>query len=269
MLFCTDCLIVGEILGAPLLKLLNRTWNRGRTRLDIWILVLLCFFNVFDSFLLAEWIALNVECYFDTVVLRLFFNLLSESLLGASLTWKWTSSSKKERPSPAWSTCWTSVTSPARLRCGACSQQSWRKVYAIYKHAQKWALLNKCSRGLIELTTWLQVQFHSVYDSNWISLCKISRKNLISDRNLTLRSIKQLYCCFFSFSDLLVDMLGVLASYNLTVRELKLFFSKLQGQKGRWVKENKTETVFCIVAYIFAVVHKLKDCLITFIMNKL
>ncbi|XP_055452539.1 lipopolysaccharide-responsive and beige-like anchor protein [Psammomys obesus] len=35
-------------------------------------------------------------------------------------------------------------------------------------------------------------------------------------------------------ADLLVDMLGVLASYNLTVRELKLFFSKLQGDKGHW-----------------------------------
>uniref|UniRef100_A0A8C3YIH2 Lipopolysaccharide-responsive and beige-like anchor protein n=1 Tax=Catagonus wagneri TaxID=51154 RepID=A0A8C3YIH2_9CETA len=35
-------------------------------------------------------------------------------------------------------------------------------------------------------------------------------------------------------ADLLVDMLGVLASYNLTVRELKLFFSKLQGEKGQW-----------------------------------
>ncbi|XP_064123627.1 lipopolysaccharide-responsive and beige-like anchor protein isoform X2 [Loxodonta africana] len=35
-------------------------------------------------------------------------------------------------------------------------------------------------------------------------------------------------------ADLLVDMLGVLASYNLTVRELKLFFSKLQGDKGQW-----------------------------------
>ncbi|RMC13664.1 hypothetical protein DUI87_08741 [Hirundo rustica rustica] len=35
-------------------------------------------------------------------------------------------------------------------------------------------------------------------------------------------------------ADLLVDMLGVLASYNLTVRELKIFFSKLQGEKGRW-----------------------------------
>ncbi|CAJ0926630.1 unnamed protein product [Ranitomeya imitator] len=36
-------------------------------------------------------------------------------------------------------------------------------------------------------------------------------------------------------ADLLVDMLGVLASYSITVRELKLFFSKLQGEKGHWI----------------------------------
>ncbi|XP_040274469.1 lipopolysaccharide-responsive and beige-like anchor protein [Bufo bufo] len=35
-------------------------------------------------------------------------------------------------------------------------------------------------------------------------------------------------------ADLLVDMLGVLASYSITVRELKLFFSNLQGEKGHW-----------------------------------
>uniref|UniRef100_A0A8C8A3D0 Neurobeachin n=1 Tax=Oryzias sinensis TaxID=183150 RepID=A0A8C8A3D0_9TELE len=35
-------------------------------------------------------------------------------------------------------------------------------------------------------------------------------------------------------ADLLVDMLGVLASYSITVKELKLFFSKLQGEKGQW-----------------------------------
>ncbi|KAI1883660.1 hypothetical protein AGOR_G00233850 [Albula goreensis] len=35
-------------------------------------------------------------------------------------------------------------------------------------------------------------------------------------------------------ADLLVDMLGVLARYSITVKELKLFFSKLQGEKGRW-----------------------------------
>ncbi|XP_053335852.1 lipopolysaccharide-responsive and beige-like anchor protein [Clarias gariepinus] len=35
-------------------------------------------------------------------------------------------------------------------------------------------------------------------------------------------------------ADLLVDMLGVLASYSITVKELKLYFSKLQGEKGQW-----------------------------------
>ncbi|KAG5845180.1 hypothetical protein ANANG_G00136100 [Anguilla anguilla] len=35
-------------------------------------------------------------------------------------------------------------------------------------------------------------------------------------------------------ADLLVDMLGVLARYSITVKELKLFFSKLQGEKGCW-----------------------------------
>ncbi|XP_076852724.1 LOW QUALITY PROTEIN: lipopolysaccharide-responsive and beige-like anchor protein [Brachyhypopomus gauderio] len=35
-------------------------------------------------------------------------------------------------------------------------------------------------------------------------------------------------------ADLLVDMLGVLASYSITVKELKLFFSKLQGDKDQW-----------------------------------
>lgn len=32
-------------------------------------------------------------------------------------------------------------------------------------------------------------------------------------------------------------MLGVLASYSITVKELKLFFSKLQGQEGQWVSQ--------------------------------
>ncbi|KAL1282436.1 hypothetical protein QQF64_001239, partial [Cirrhinus molitorella] len=35
-------------------------------------------------------------------------------------------------------------------------------------------------------------------------------------------------------ADLLVDMLGVLASYSITVKELKLFFSKLKGEQGQW-----------------------------------
>uniref|UniRef100_A0A7N8XMH7 Neurobeachin n=1 Tax=Mastacembelus armatus TaxID=205130 RepID=A0A7N8XMH7_9TELE len=37
-------------------------------------------------------------------------------------------------------------------------------------------------------------------------------------------------------ADLLVDMLGVLSSYSITVKELKLLFSMLQGEGGLWPK---------------------------------
>lgn len=37
--------------------------------------------------------------------------------------------------------------------------------------------------------------------------------------------------------DLLVDMLGVLASYSITVKELKLLFSMLKGDNGIWVSQ--------------------------------
>ncbi|XP_069017351.1 neurobeachin [Embiotoca jacksoni] len=37
-------------------------------------------------------------------------------------------------------------------------------------------------------------------------------------------------------ADLLVEMLGVLASYSITVKELKLLFSMLQGEGGLWPK---------------------------------
>lgn len=36
-------------------------------------------------------------------------------------------------------------------------------------------------------------------------------------------------------------MLGVLASYSITVKELKLLFSMLQGDGGIWVSPSKEE----------------------------
>lgn len=41
--------------------------------------------------------------------------------------------------------------------------------------------------------------------------------------------------------DLLVDMLGVLASYSITVKELKLLFSMLRGESGIWVSRGQRE----------------------------
>lgn len=36
-------------------------------------------------------------------------------------------------------------------------------------------------------------------------------------------------------ADLLIDMLGVVASYSITVKELRLLFTLLKGQEKKWV----------------------------------
>uniref|UniRef100_A0A4W6DZY4 Neurobeachin n=1 Tax=Lates calcarifer TaxID=8187 RepID=A0A4W6DZY4_LATCA len=53
---------------------------------------------------------------------------------------------------------------------------------------------------------------------------------LIQQVLLKMRSVEDM------IADLLVDMLGVLASYSITVTELKLFFSMLRGEGGLWPK---------------------------------
>lgn len=37
------------------------------------------------------------------------------------------------------------------------------------------------------------------------------------------------------FTDLLIEMLGVLASYSITVKELKLLFGAMKANNGKWV----------------------------------
>lgn len=41
-------------------------------------------------------------------------------------------------------------------------------------------------------------------------------------------------------TDLLIDMLGVLASYSITVKELKLLFGAMKAVKGKWVRIQNT-----------------------------
>lgn len=49
--------------------------------------------------------------------------------------------------------------------------------------------------------------------------------------------------CFF-FTDLLIEMLGVLASYSVTVKELKQLFNAMKAVNGKWVsKINKSKNV--------------------------
>uniref|UniRef100_A0A0B8RTI4 Lipopolysaccharide-responsive and beige-like anchor protein n=1 Tax=Sus scrofa domesticus TaxID=9825 RepID=A0A0B8RTI4_PIG len=72
--------------------------------------------------------------------------------------------------------------------------------------------------------------------SMFIAILKKSIRNLqiCTEVGLVEKVLGQIEKADSMIADLLVDMLGVLASYNLTVRELKLFFSKLQGDKGQW-----------------------------------
>jgi len=46
--------------------------------------------------------------------------------------------------------------------------------------------------------------------------------------------------CFlrYYFLDLLVDMLGVLASFSITVKELKLLLGSMKAINGKWVNMN-------------------------------
>ncbi len=37
--------------------------------------------------------------------------------------------------------------------------------------------------------------------------------------------------------DLLVELMGILASYSITVRELKTLFSTMKAVRGKWVRE--------------------------------
>ncbi|XP_010158167.1 PREDICTED: lipopolysaccharide-responsive and beige-like anchor protein [Eurypyga helias] len=72
--------------------------------------------------------------------------------------------------------------------------------------------------------------------SMFTAILKKSIRNLqaCTEVGLVEQVLKRIDRADNMIADLLVDMLSVLASYNLTVRELKLFFSKLQGEKGRW-----------------------------------
>jgi len=40
------------------------------------------------------------------------------------------------------------------------------------------------------------------------------------------------------FTDLLIDMLGVLASFSITVKELKLLLGSMKAINGKWVSTN-------------------------------
>lgn len=131
--------------------------------------------------------------------------------------------------SAAWWNCWSTATSPARLKFGACSPPSSEKVSETCKWALRWASSSRCSNGGAQWMMLLQVyRFCSVVPVGWVG---------VENFNLHYKiNADELHWWPLCLTDLLVDMLGVLASYSITVRELKLLFSMLQGDGGIWVR---------------------------------
>uniref|UniRef100_A0A3B4EPH7 Neurobeachin n=1 Tax=Pygocentrus nattereri TaxID=42514 RepID=A0A3B4EPH7_PYGNA len=75
----------------------------------------------------------------------------------------------------------------------------------------------------------------------WSMFTAILRKSVRNLQTSTEVGLIQLVLLKMSsvddmIADLLVDMLGVLASYSITVKELKLLFSMLRGEGGLWPK---------------------------------
>ncbi|XP_048053665.1 lipopolysaccharide-responsive and beige-like anchor protein isoform X4 [Megalobrama amblycephala] len=72
--------------------------------------------------------------------------------------------------------------------------------------------------------------------SMFTAVLKKSLRNLqaCTDIGLIQLVLQRIDRADIMIADLVVDMLGVLASYSITVKELKLFFSKLKGEQGQW-----------------------------------
>ncbi|XP_069487363.1 lipopolysaccharide-responsive and beige-like anchor protein isoform X2 [Ambystoma mexicanum] len=89
---------------------------------------------------------------------------------------------------------------------------------------------------MVELLDKCDVTCQAEIWSIFTAILKKSIRNLLvcTEMGLVEEVLKRIEKADNMIADLLVDMLGVLAGYSLTVRELKLFFGKLQGEKGQW-----------------------------------
>ncbi|XP_078683647.1 neurobeachin-like isoform X11 [Branchiostoma floridae x Branchiostoma belcheri] len=86
-------------------------------------------------------------------------------------------------------------------------------------------LLDNCS-------TTLQAEIWSMFNA----ILRKSTRNLqaCTEVHLIEKILQKLPSTDDMIADLLVDLLGVLASYSITVKELKILFGMLKGDKGTW-----------------------------------
>ena len=88
-------------------------------------------------------------------------------------------------------------------------------------------LLDKC-------TPSLQAEVWSVFTA----ILKKSTRNLqaCAEVGLMEHLLKRLSEAAPLVVDLLVELMGILASYNITVKELKMLFSAMKAVSGKWVR---------------------------------
>ena len=89
------------------------------------------------------------------------------------------------------------------------------------------SLLDKCSESL-QAETW----------SVFTAILRKSVRNLQACAEVSLMEhlLKRLPEAPPLVVDLLVELMGILASYNITVKELKMLFSAMKAVSGKWVR---------------------------------
>uniref|UniRef100_A0A8C2FLD8 Neurobeachin b n=1 Tax=Cyprinus carpio TaxID=7962 RepID=A0A8C2FLD8_CYPCA len=89
---------------------------------------------------------------------------------------------------------------------------------------------------MLELLEHCEVTCQAEIWSMFTAILRKSVRNLQTSTEVGLiqRLLLKMSSVDDMIADLLVDMLGVLASYSITVKELKLLFSMLRGEGGLW-----------------------------------
>ncbi|XP_057206773.1 neurobeachin isoform X2 [Triplophysa rosa] len=89
---------------------------------------------------------------------------------------------------------------------------------------------------MLELLEHCEITCQAEIWSMFTALLRKSVRNLqtCTEVGLIQRLLLEMSSVDDMIADLLVDMLGVLASYSITVKELKLLFSMLRGEGGLW-----------------------------------
>uniref|UniRef100_A0A3Q2NNT0 Neurobeachin n=1 Tax=Fundulus heteroclitus TaxID=8078 RepID=A0A3Q2NNT0_FUNHE len=89
---------------------------------------------------------------------------------------------------------------------------------------------------MVELLSHCEVTCQAEIWSMFTAILRKSVRNLQTSTEVGLiqQVLLKMSTVDDMIADLLVDMLGVLASYSITVKELKLLFSMLRGENGIW-----------------------------------